>query len=309
MKAIIRTLGVTLLAIVLIAPVALAGALSEGQAAEKAGKLRQALTHYVEALKSVPEGSASDRELREKIIRLAPKIHPPPAVPDEVYEYEGRAEAAINLQTYSDAVKEYKRVLLIVPWVADYYFNLGLALEGAKKPREAIRNYELYLFAAPNAEDTKQVKKNIGRLKYAMEKQNTSNSTQTSYEEPQSKLQKLAGIWRQRFGKGYNDVAYYRAEVVGNDLLFITVYDNPLPRSGKSPGDEKPKYRIRRQGNGFVGSTAAYDSTLATQEIRVAVSKDYKEIIFTEWCKDISPPKMTFTYHKCQNKNPSSCGW
>ena len=283
-----------------------------GHTAESEGKLRQALTHYVTALKSVSEGSAKDRELREQIIRLSQKLQPPPAVPDEAYEYEGRAEAAINSQAYSDAVKEYKRALLIAPWVADYYFNLGVALEGEKKPREAIHNYNLYLFAAPNAEDTRQVKKNIGRLKYAMEKQDTRKSPKRIFKETKVEpgLQDLAGIWRQYIGNnGYYERVHFRAEVVGNGLLWIAVFDNPFPGTGKYRGEESPKYRIRQKGNGFIGSTVDYDSALAAQEIGIEISKDYKKATFTEWHKHISPPKVTSTYHKCQNKNPSSCGW
>ena len=108
-----------------------------GRAAEKEGKLRQAISHYANELPSVSAASAKDLELRKKIIRLSWKLQPPPAIPDEIFEYEGRAEAAIKSQAYADAVKEYRRILLMAPWVADYYFNSDIVFEKFIDPKES----------------------------------------------------------------------------------------------------------------------------------------------------------------------------
>lgn len=56
-----------------------------GQYAEQAGKYRETLTHYVEALKSAP----LDQQLREKIISLAQKITPAPVLPEEASRHMG----------------------------------------------------------------------------------------------------------------------------------------------------------------------------------------------------------------------------
>jgi tetratricopeptide (TPR) repeat protein len=99
-----------------------------GLQAESEGRLRAALTHYIDALQSVTEASDRDLELRKAIIKLSLKLQPPPAIPDAVFEYEGRGEAAMQAQAYNDAVKEYKKVLLLAPWFAGYYYNLATAL-------------------------------------------------------------------------------------------------------------------------------------------------------------------------------------
>jgi tetratricopeptide (TPR) repeat protein len=142
-----------------------------GQQAEQADNLRQALTHYVKALKA----DENNQQLREKIIKLAQKIQPPPKIPEDVVVYEGRAEAAFQYakakDDYLDAVKEYKNALQIAPWVSSYYFNIGLAFEKAGKTDEAIRNLKLYLIAEPNASDEREVRKKIAGLEYAKEKQ------------------------------------------------------------------------------------------------------------------------------------------
>jgi tetratricopeptide (TPR) repeat protein len=108
---------------------------AQGQFAEQAGRLREAITHYIAALQSTIEGSDGERRLREKVIKLVLKLDPPPTVPTEAIRYEGRAEAAVkNARTstdYTEAANEYRKALQLAPWVAHYYFNLGIILEKA----------------------------------------------------------------------------------------------------------------------------------------------------------------------------------
>jgi hypothetical protein len=166
--------------------------------------------------------------------------------------------------------------------------------------------------AAPNAEDARQVKKSIGRLKYMAENRAANSGHKKSYnnETSKSRLEELAGIWRAYFKNGYpgspyqyNPVTHYRAEAIGNELLLTSVYDKPFMRYPR--GHERPEYRIRQKGSGFVGSTANYDKALATQEIRVEVSRNNKILTITYWDKTIG--KYTATYHNCRDSNIRSC--
>jgi tetratricopeptide (TPR) repeat protein len=145
-----------------------------GRQAEEAGKLREALMHYVSALQSVPEGGDACQRLREKIISLVQKLQPPPAIPEEALKYEGRAEAAVRgaktPSDFLDAAKEYQKALRLAPWVERYYFNSGVLLEKTGDYAGAIRNLKLYLVVAPNAQDANVVKKKIGGLEYEMDK-------------------------------------------------------------------------------------------------------------------------------------------
>jgi tetratricopeptide (TPR) repeat protein len=168
--------------------------------AEQEGKYREVLKHYVLALQTTSDGSSKDQELREKIIKLSQKIQPPPAVPEEVTKYEGRAEAAVrNAKTpedYLDASKEYKKALLLAPWVASYYFNLGVMLEKAGNPNEAIKSLRLYLLAAPNAPDVRGVQKRIAGLEYEIEKQAKTKA------QPTHQIPDISGVWsRTKDGK------------------------------------------------------------------------------------------------------------
>ena len=58
----------------------------------------------------------------------------------------------------------------MAPWLAADYFNCGVAHEKAGENKEAIRNFNLYVLAAPNADDAVAVEKRIGGLQYALQK-------------------------------------------------------------------------------------------------------------------------------------------
>ncbi|MCL4315410.1 MAG: tetratricopeptide repeat protein [Gammaproteobacteria bacterium] len=164
----------------------LADSESDGAAAEKAGKYREALSHYTVALQAVAEGSEKNQQLRERILLIARKIKPPIATPDEALRFEGRAEAAIqeakNAQDYLNGAKEYEAALKIAPWNANYYFNLGVVLDKAGKYPEAIQSFKLYLIGAPNSPDSKDVAKRIAGLEYKIEQQ-TSPQAQAAREQ------------------------------------------------------------------------------------------------------------------------------
>ena len=131
-------------------------------------KLRDALT----ALQA--DTASSDSTLRATIIKLVLTLDPPPSAPDEVAELTGRAVYAFKNATspsdYEEAIKAYKKALLLAPWDAKNYYNLGVVQEKAGKPADAIQSFRWYLLAAPNANDATEVRERIGGLKFAATK-------------------------------------------------------------------------------------------------------------------------------------------
>jgi tetratricopeptide (TPR) repeat protein len=126
--------------------------------------------------------SPDDQSVREKIIALALTINPKPATPDDATMAEGAAEYAFkNAKSnvdYSKAAKQYEKALLLAPWLATDYFNCGVAHEKAGENKEAIRSFNLYLLAAPNADDAQAIKKRIGGLQYAAQESEDAASEQ-----------------------------------------------------------------------------------------------------------------------------------
>lgn len=130
---------------------------------------RAQLQQYVTQLQAKP----SDDALRTKIIQLALTLDPKPATPDDAIRLEGAAEYAFkNAKSNSDladAAHQYEKALLIAPWLAADYFNCGVAYEKSGDDKAAIRAFNFYLSAAPNATDSTDVKKRIGGLQYALD--------------------------------------------------------------------------------------------------------------------------------------------
>src|SRR5208282_2042744 len=172
--AILRGLGLVLLVSLITISGLAQDEVAAGRAAEQAGKLREALTHYVAALQTVPEGTDDDQQLREKIITLAQKLKPAPAVPEEARTHFGRGQAAAEIAKDPDdfrrAAVEFQQALKLAPWLANGYFDLGKVQDKSGQNAEAIRSYKLYLFAAPSAPGADDVKARIAGLEYKIER-------------------------------------------------------------------------------------------------------------------------------------------
>lgn len=208
--------------------------------AEEAGKLREALAHYVNALQSVAAGSSKDRELREKIIKLFQRIQPPPAVGEEARRLAIRGRVAIqeakSPSDFADAAREFGKALRLAPWWAESYYNQAIALEKAGQFDQAIQSLKWYLLAAPGAPDAEKVRDQIYALEYRQErakKETREKAEQESRQLEEAKRQveeakrrdaatlaSLSGRWKQRggyfVGKGY-DYTIYQLTIVGND--------------------------------------------------------------------------------------------
>jgi len=148
---------------------------------------RTQLQQLVEQLQANP----SDDALREKIIALSLKLNPKPATPVAASMAEGAAEYAFkNAKSdadYSDAAKQYEKALLIAPWLANDYFNCGVAHEKAGENQQAIHSFNLYLLAAPDASDTQAINKRIGGLQYAEQKAVSDNVARAAADAAQEK--------------------------------------------------------------------------------------------------------------------------
>ena len=138
-----------------------------GLAAEQAGQLRPALDNYVAALQALPDPPPddADRRLRERIIKVALKLDPPPAVSNEAQQRltsgQAAAKSAQIPKELKAAASEFQSALRIAPWLASGYFNLGDVQEKLRDYPAAARSFELYLLAAPSAQDAQSVQKKI----------------------------------------------------------------------------------------------------------------------------------------------------
>jgi tetratricopeptide (TPR) repeat protein len=151
---------------------------------KKDGKLQEALEQYIADLKIMTDfytGKTQgklqkDREiiLREKIIKLAQEMDPPPVVPDEAERFMVRGATAVkvaeDVNGFKDAVAEFEKATLAAPWLANAYYNLGIVQDKAGLYESAIQSLKLYLLAAPNAADAKEIKRLIYEIDFRKDK-------------------------------------------------------------------------------------------------------------------------------------------
>ena len=161
----------------------------------QAQSLQQTLNQYVADLQKSP----NDYALREKIIKHVQAMKPAPAIPRDAERFMNRgaaaAKSAKGANDFKDAVVEFEKATLAAPWMANAYYNLGVAQDKAGMYSNAIRSLKLYLVAAPNAPDAKNVEKLIDEIEYRQEKvakepsrQAAPVSQQTAFEDLLKKI-------------------------------------------------------------------------------------------------------------------------
>lgn len=131
---------------------------------------REQLKQMVEQLQKTP----TDNALREKIIKLAAKVRPAPAVPEEAQRREGRAKFAFKTaktnDDYLSAAREYEEAVRVAPWISGYYADLCTIYEKAEKYAEAKRHCEFALIGLSDPSQVSEMKQRIAGLEFGIEK-------------------------------------------------------------------------------------------------------------------------------------------
>lgn len=100
----------------------------------------------------------NDISARRLIIKLASRLTPAPAIPEEARKHfiEGTAivKAAKNPAQQALAAQSFSEALKIAPWWSDAYYNLGVAQDLAEKYDEAEMAFNFYLVS--NASDAEK---------------------------------------------------------------------------------------------------------------------------------------------------------
>lgn len=153
---------------------------------------REQLNQMVEQLQKSP----NDNALRERIIKLAQEVKPPPANPEEARRPFVRGNAAMSEaktpDDYGRAAKLYEEALVLAPWWADPYFNLAKARELRQEYDAAIRSLRFYLLAGVTASEAREAQDRI----YVLEEK--ASARQREKEAPQALAQQLQSRYGNR---------------------------------------------------------------------------------------------------------------
>lgn len=135
-----------------------------------AQSLREQLQQMVEQLQKTP----NDNALRERIIKLAKEVKPPPAINETAERHLARGRAAFKSATipgdYTDAAREFSESALAAPWLHDAYYNLAVAQDKAGQYEAAMQSLKLATLAADTAEDAKASRELLYEVEYRKER-------------------------------------------------------------------------------------------------------------------------------------------
>jgi tetratricopeptide (TPR) repeat protein len=152
--------------------VAVAAVAADGLAAGEQEQLQQYIAELKAADKDDVIAANPDADaVRKKIFDLVRGMDPKPAVPNEYDDLVGEGtyefKNARGVLDFITAATSYNRASLAAPWLPEIYFNEGVALEKGREYEAAIRMFNLYLAAAPDASDAREVRQRIGGLRVA----------------------------------------------------------------------------------------------------------------------------------------------
>jgi tetratricopeptide (TPR) repeat protein len=139
-------------------------------ALEAKGQHREALAAYSEAMKVADD--AESQTIRSACFNLVRKNPALGQVSEEARRYAIRSETLVKQGSFADGLVEIRKAINEAPYVAQFYYNAALINAEMKIYREAIRNMQVYLAAAPDSPHARAAKDEIIKWELAIEKGN-----------------------------------------------------------------------------------------------------------------------------------------
>ncbi len=154
--------------------------------------------------KSVMDSDTEARAMGRVIVAVR-QFAVAPAIPGAAISHFERARAAAQKARtpvdWRGAAGEYGEAARLAPWVADYQFNRGVMLRKAGRDQQAALAFDLYLQAAPDATDQRQVRALIAAL------QGAGDKPAHGVKAVQSRADRPAGSETRHAGETFRDCA------------------------------------------------------------------------------------------------------
>ena len=156
------------------------------------------------------------------MVRLAEKIRPAPALPDEAIEHVGRGvfmfKHASSKADYVSAAQEYEQAIAAAPWDVNFYSDICTIYEKAKDYVNAKRNCEFALLGETNPQDITSLRERIAGLEAGIEQADRTKAGAAQKEAESQRF--LASVEGKRYNCSqpmayYNDVPSNRIGVSG----------------------------------------------------------------------------------------------
>lgn len=187
---------------------------------------QETLNQYIADLQNNP----NDYALREKIIRHVQGMKQKPAISEEANRHFIMADTfrqkAKDNKGYELAISEYREALLIAPWWAAAYNNMGILLEQVGRYDEAISALKLYI--ATNPPDARAAQNKIYQIEAAKKMAAQESSPQTVA----AREQKKSDDWLKKLDGRRYTCPSGNATLVLDVRGKVFVYGNITPESG-----------------------------------------------------------------------------
>lgn len=244
---------------------------------------REQLQQMVEQLQKTP----TDNALRERVIKLAKTLEPPPAVPDEALRREGRGKFAFrNAKSNDDyvaAAKEYEEAVRIAPWINGYYSGLCTIYEKAEDYVTAKRNCEFSLIGVTDQSEINETKQRIAGLEFGIEKANSPEARKAAeLQAANAAAQRFEGDWYQDVSShdgSHSGAKYLETLSIKRDAAGVWRVQFLFTRNSSLVADYHP-YDVRFVGKQLrfkVDNTFTHDGrveVVATNEVVPTLSAD-----------------------------------
>lgn len=193
--------------------------------AQTANQSQQTFRQYLSDLQS----NVDNRELRERIIKLAATLYPRPSAPAEARRHMVRGQAAFESakgsSDYQKAVGEFQQAVDLAPWWGEAYYNLALAQDKAGSYAAATSNIKLYLLTEPPDADAAAAKDLMYKIEYRQEEAQSQAAERARISAQQAEAERQRRE-RTAFLDGLNGVRYLHRNDAQEDR--ITIRGNEL---------------------------------------------------------------------------------
>jgi len=134
-----------------------------------AGNADESLREYAGALRL--SGASDAQEIKGRVASLL-KANPQIAgmLPEDARRFVLRAEVLVKEGQFAQATKEYFSALRLAPFMPKLYYNTALVFAQMKLHNQAIKLMNTYLELAPNAPNLREVKDEIYKWKFMLER-------------------------------------------------------------------------------------------------------------------------------------------
>jgi tetratricopeptide (TPR) repeat protein len=188
---------------------------------------QESLDQYVADLQKNPE----DYGLREKIVKFAQTMKPAPALPEAARRNYVMARTlfkdAKNIRDYTDAITKFRTAVLLAPWWADVYLDIGLACEATKQYAEAIDALRFYIAVNPDSEKSRKAQDEIyiieAKTEKAAKKSDPAEIAKRQREAEEDFIKKLDGA---RYTAHWNEKDFsmdFTIDIIGRRVVTGTI--------------------------------------------------------------------------------------